>query len=70
MPHRTAALNVVAIQAKETPMTNRQADLLEMTIGDLNHLLTTELTPHESTQIIQAISCLTYAKDGRKVDDD
>ena len=42
-------------------MTSLQEDLLEMTIGDLNHLLTTKLTPHESTQIIQAVSNLTYA---------
>jgi hypothetical protein len=50
-------------------MTKLQTDVLEFFLGGLNHMLKdTQLTPHESTQIIQAVSSLTYAM--KEPDDD
>lgn len=46
-------------------MTKLQTDVLEFFLGGLNHMLkNTQLTSHESTQIIQAVSSLTYAMRG------
>ena len=43
-------------------MTDFQKDALAYCLEELNFILGSEaLTPHESTQIIQAISSLTYA---------
>ncbi len=43
-------------------MTKQQVEGVESFIEELNYLLTDRnLTPFESTQIIQAVSSLTYA---------
>ena len=46
-------------------MSDFQKDTLAYCLEELNFILKSEsLSPHESTQIIQAISSLTYALQG------